>query len=455
MSYRSIFCLALLFAACKAPAPSPAPAAPAAPSSRPSIPEADARALLDRWLAAQNTANLQAYSDLYATDFFGTKRSGKRTKQFDRAGWLTDRKPNFSRPLTVSATDITVTTTTDTAEVRFTQDWASASFRDVGQKILVLRPENGALKITKEEMLDSKVLDAKEIAPPAPEDFRFVVHGKRSYLLVSKPAPAVPKQGRTLTKSEDSDSFASVALPAEKLPSELQTWPGKRVHVLDDAGVRCQATVYGAVALARAFLAFEGYPEDQSATGIFDVVGPADTWLAFELEPDRGADCTKGFWARSADRPAPMLIRGVKTRVSSALDHAFVAAKGWKANNADFKRTVPSATGRWDAFEGGEVQMVTFAGTTGGDSYWAGTWVGDPHAGEWSGSFWGLWQKTAEGYTVITDESSTDFSFSPLFAADLDGDGTTEFVAETVLYRKTGPVWRAGLHSAGEFIGGE
>ena len=148
-------CLLVCLAACKSPAPQEVrPEAPApAVADRAPIAAADAQALLDRWLQAQNTSNLAAYSELYATDFFGTKRSGKRTKQFDRAGWLQDRKPNFSKPLTVAASEVEIKTTPDSAEIRFVQDWASSSFRDVGQKVLFLRPENGSLKITKEWFL--------------------------------------------------------------------------------------------------------------------------------------------------------------------------------------------------------------------------------------------------------------------------------------------------------------
>ena len=158
-------CLLVCLAACKSPAPQEVrPEAPApAVADRAPIAAADAQALLDRWLQAQNTSNLAAYSELYATDFFGTKRSGKRTKQFDRAGWLQDRKPNFSKPLTVAASEVEIKTTPDSAEIRFVQDWASSSFRDVGQKVLFLRPENGSLKITKEEMLDLVAREGWEV----------------------------------------------------------------------------------------------------------------------------------------------------------------------------------------------------------------------------------------------------------------------------------------------------
>jgi ketosteroid isomerase-like protein len=120
--------------------------------------EADVRAAVERWRAAQAAGDFAAYEALYAPAFRGVRRSGERTKTFDRAAWLADRKRMFAKPMRVDLTDLVVRVEGDGATAEFTQTWSSAGYADRGPKGLRF---DRALKIVHEEMLASvRVADA-------------------------------------------------------------------------------------------------------------------------------------------------------------------------------------------------------------------------------------------------------------------------------------------------------
>ncbi len=118
--------------------------------------EAQARALVERWLAAQNEGDFAAYQQLYAAGFVGVRRSGTRVATLDRAGWLKERARMFKKRMTVEAADTRVETNERGFRVTLEQTWASESYRDVGTKLLELAPEDGELRIVREEMLASR-----------------------------------------------------------------------------------------------------------------------------------------------------------------------------------------------------------------------------------------------------------------------------------------------------------
>jgi hypothetical protein len=110
-----------------------------------------ARALLDRWLAAQNKGDFATYAKLYAPQFHGVRRSGKRTVMLDRKGWLVDRGRMFQKPMQVSIADVKM----DGSTIRLTQSFTQGTYKDVGQKELVLQSLGSELVIAREEMLSS------------------------------------------------------------------------------------------------------------------------------------------------------------------------------------------------------------------------------------------------------------------------------------------------------------
>jgi hypothetical protein len=130
------------------------------PDSTPGRAHAEARALLDRWVAAQNRGDFDAYRALYAPRFVGVRRSGERTVRFDLDGWLRDRKRMFDRGMTVAVDDVFATQVARATRLTFRQSFTSAAYRDVGHKQLTVERVGGDLFITAEEMLDSQKLGA-------------------------------------------------------------------------------------------------------------------------------------------------------------------------------------------------------------------------------------------------------------------------------------------------------
>ena len=127
------------------------------------------------WLGAQNEGSYEAYSASYASRFFGIKRSGPRVYQYDREGWLVDRKRMFRKAVTVEADEVAIATSRSTAQLRFIQTWSSGTYSDVGPKQLVFVKEGDELRITREEMLSSKVLreGGAPVEGPARAGFGF------------------------------------------------------------------------------------------------------------------------------------------------------------------------------------------------------------------------------------------------------------------------------------------
>lgn len=125
------------------------------------ISETDVKVFLNNWLAAQNTGTYSNYAAMYADSFTGIRRSGSSTHNLNRDAWLKDRKKMFKKKMVVEAANPEIKLAGSTATVKFEQIWASGTYNDKGDKLLDLALEDGTLKITREEMLFSKiVLDA-------------------------------------------------------------------------------------------------------------------------------------------------------------------------------------------------------------------------------------------------------------------------------------------------------
>jgi hypothetical protein len=114
--------------------------------------------LLRAWVIAQTTGDRAAYEKLYASSFQGVRRSGQKAVTFDRAGWITDRAKMFARPMQVEAGKPAITIADGKALARFVQTWGSGTYRDTGNKEIVVVVEGGEARIAREELIDSKML---------------------------------------------------------------------------------------------------------------------------------------------------------------------------------------------------------------------------------------------------------------------------------------------------------
>jgi ketosteroid isomerase-like protein len=153
----------ILLAACgegkRADAPAAAKpvevAAPTPPAPTPR-PEAGAAQLVDRWVAAQNAGDFEAYIALYADDFTGVRRSADdQPRRFDRAGWAADRKKMFAKgKMEVAVEDRKLEPgADDTFRFTFVQRYRRGTFEDHGEKALTVSVAGGVPRIVHEEML--------------------------------------------------------------------------------------------------------------------------------------------------------------------------------------------------------------------------------------------------------------------------------------------------------------
>jgi len=127
------------------------------PSLATDISETDVKIFLDNWLTSQNKGSFTDYSYMYSTHFVGVRRSGTKAHNLNHDAWLKDRKKMFNKKMIVKANNPEFTLSGTSASVKFEQIWESSSYKDKGDKLLELTLENGKIKITREEMLFSKV----------------------------------------------------------------------------------------------------------------------------------------------------------------------------------------------------------------------------------------------------------------------------------------------------------
>jgi hypothetical protein len=119
----------------------------------------EARQFVEKWLATQNEGRFADYSRLYAPQFHGVRRSGDRTVELDRDGWLADRARMFKKSMKVQASQLQVRPVdARSSQVSFAQEFASGGYHDRGPKLMRLRRAEGGLLIESEEMLSSETL---------------------------------------------------------------------------------------------------------------------------------------------------------------------------------------------------------------------------------------------------------------------------------------------------------
>jgi cell division septation protein DedD len=148
-------------------------AAAADPPPKSPLDEAAVRALIGRWLDAQNKGDFAAYTALYTPSFHGIRRSLGRTVVLDYQGWLRDRGRMFKKPMKVAATDVQIARTAPASgllRATFVQEFSSGNYADRGRKQIDVAAIGGALVIAREELLESERLPAASAAGKAPAD---------------------------------------------------------------------------------------------------------------------------------------------------------------------------------------------------------------------------------------------------------------------------------------------
>lgn len=288
----------------------------------------DAEALLAGWLAAQNAGDFAGYQGMYADRFIGVRRSGKKVRRFDRAGWMADRGRMFKKPMTVAAEAVNVMAHGAQTHLFFTQTFAQETYKDTGRKWMALeRGADGGFRIAREEMLDSTLIaqQEKELAAAVarPEEKVLAAGevalgwaGKRDKLYLAPIDDAgrlvIGRVGGSIgagpvTLAEHSFDAAggglggvsaSRAVDPKKLPAELKARLGKTVQLLDgDLAPLCHAKIGGYWLMVEDWVPPNIDEAEAAAAALLDEapVVLADLQLS---------GCPKGAaWARDVDLP--------------------------------------------------------------------------------------------------------------------------------------------------------
>lgn len=429
----------------------------------PPIAEAEVLALLQTWLKAQNDGDFDAYGALYAERFFGTKRSGTRTRSFERKFWLRDRKRMFSKAMQVQAAEIAVASTAESAVLTFAQTWASGTYKDMGPKQLVIVRSATGLRIAREEMLESTVEDGE--APPAPmarEDFAFVIHeDDQAYVVLDLQPKSDWSKGKL-----DLLSFgarASVRRPAvpDALPEGLRAWADRDVQINGRGGLACRGRVDKLYVLTRVEPHFgtvqywQGEDKPLAKRRIAREawgLGQGGRLLVGHVKPVARHNCRAGFWARAAGRAETRIVSSVPADpqlVRQALNR-FRKLRGFgQVQRAYLAETAEPRPPTWDVYQDAKPSVTFLQGPDGAVGWISVASRAGDGCGEFMGEYWALWQVRparmagkAPTLVLLTDEREPGRFFVPELAVDLDGDGRMEFLSTDAIMRQAGVVLR-------------
>jgi hypothetical protein len=378
-------------------------------------PNAPARALFERWLAAQNGGDLAAYRELYSLRFHGIRRSGKRMAKLDYAGWMRDRERMFKKKMTVAAEGLTVNGGDGLTVLRFTQRWESGSYRDAGPKRLVVVSENGQARILS-EVLEASTIETRPAAAAEPgEKFHWIVEGEGVQVTAQPEWTWGHGAGRVDTID---DAHVRREVSVKDLPAEYAGWLGRTLRRFDFAGEKCQAKVTGFRLVGRAQIDGETTAEVKrlgkrdGAERLWEIAGEHGHALVATVD-----NLCAARWARDAAAAAPEIAPAEKAdptlmkRVLSKLK-ALEECKQGKEDGLCAPENVKVVTFR-PRWQGKQVTLV-----------WA---VVEGESLCDSNGFGYTWWLEGNALKVAQGVSQ---EVLPSAAVDLDGDGQPELLFE-------------------------
>lgn len=422
--------------------------------------EADVRALVDAWAAAQNAGEFARYESLYARRFSGVKRAGPRSRAFDRDGWMRDRRGMFGSAQRVTVRDLAIDLAGRSALVRFTQEYASGEFRDVGEKRLAVVLEEGAVRIAREEMVASVLVpatDAGAVPTLAPGRLMPVVMagGAPWVVIDASPRaefaaglPAFVDRGNVVVTRKDID--------ASSVPEAARALAGRAVQLYTATGPGCRGTIRELSVIRRVDVHFgteqEWFDGDGGLRGDPTLLaqqawelGEAGALLAARIDPPPGG-CNASRWGRVADLPAlPVYTRRpADAAIEARALERLRATPAWTQLQAAYAQD-PDATrdGRWDE-HGGARPLVGIWSSPGSPRRWlvVSSAVALGGCASFSGQLWAVFEVGANGAVTLRTDARDPGYFAPLAATDMDADGVPEFVAPEGILRRQGDTFR-------------
>lgn len=191
------------------------------------------RGFVASWVAAQNEGRFEDYAKLYATPFAGVRRSATRVKRFDRDGWLADRGRMFKQPMRVKATKLRAIADGQVIKIRFTQEWSSGTYHDIGDKQLVLVGSGPDWRIASEELFASHPFDERGAVARAIALTGVPLVDGYAILLDGVPGDW-GRGGGALRGGRRERPVWITRAPSNKVPAELRALAG---HAVTIAGV--------------------------------------------------------------------------------------------------------------------------------------------------------------------------------------------------------------------------
>lgn len=421
--------------------------------------EKDIRAVVDKWLTAQNSGKFEDYKQLFAERFEGVKRVGNRRESFDRKAWLADRAKMFERDFTVSADDLQIAASGAVAVVEFVQTWTSATFQDKGSKRLIIARGKDGLEIAKEEMLQSTLAgqNASKYKPDV-NQFAFVWD---NLLIVSELTSLTGVGGHP---APTSNNKTSRPIETALLPEPVRSLVGEEFVLYGTEGKQCTAKVKNFrvhVELQPHFgqeqqwSGYEGAPPVsplQRALQLWELSAMGGRFLAAELDVPSG--CGGAVWARSAKLPAPTLWKSRKPtedEEKKILQTVRLQA-AYREEQADYQGQT-GTKGPWEETEGGASRIVVFEGPGGAEYADVSLFhEGGGCGANYMGIFWAMVRKKGDAYVSVNAEPGehVDSSWPRMektmrsdSAFDLDGDGIPEFYGGYDLIKSENGTFRA------------
>lgn len=423
------------------------------------LPEKDIRAVVDKWLAAQNSGNFEDYKKLFAERFEGLKRVGSRQESFDRETWLADRAKMFERDFTVTVDDVQIAASGAAAVVQFVQTWTSATFQDKGPKRLIVARGKDGLQIAKEEMLQSNLAGQNSSKyKPDVRQFAFVWD---DLLIVDELKSLTGVTGHPAPTSNNTTSRPVVArlLPERErslLEEEFVLYgTNGKLCTTRAKGFRVHVEVQPHFGQEQHWSGFEGAPKvsaQQRALQLWELSEMGGRFLALELEMPPA--CGGALWARSAKLPPPTLWKSRKPTEEE--EKKILQAARSQSSYREEQAAYEGQTGRkvpWEETKGGSSRILVFEGPAGAQYADVSMFhEGGGCGANYAGIFWAMVRKKGNAYVNVNagpgqhvDSSwpRMDKTMRSDAAFDLDGDGIPEFYGGYDLIKSENGTFRA------------
>lgn len=433
-----------------APAEQGGPKAPEAPKpAQPAIEDAQAQALLQSWLDAQNKGDLEAYTNLYAARFTGVRRVGERASTFDRDGWIKDRGRMFKKLMKVEATNTRITATAQSAVITFEQTWESGGYRDVGPKQLIIVREGDALKIAREELLSSQIEGARQMVGALSEaQFGNVLHKGSTMALILTPNVNPDEHEHDAPRSLARGHAAWAKLKKQDAALDLELF-GPAGKVCDVKGQELGLFAHVTPHFGQ-IQSWDGTFEENTPRMSDDDVAASVVRLAAAEGVHRGVRvdanaCAGAVWGRVKQTAAASVFPAVDTKpleVRAQAELRKLAA--WKAIQKDYEAEgLTDAPASWDEHEPSK-SFAAWQAPDGKTVYVAHSVSAGSGCGQFEGEVWAVWRVLGgDAWTLVSDPKAPGTLMSmPSAAADLDGDGLPELIAPDTLIQPAGTIWR-------------